>query len=112
MLKNFFFSVLKLLIYVGHLVLVVQIIKNDYLRPLVYFLLKKPHCPNFGSMFQSSDSTYILLSFYEVWYIDPKFGHFRGFKKNLKVQDKPADVFCEKKWPKYDFYRQITSKIT
>jgi hypothetical protein len=47
-------------------------------------------------MFQSSDSTYILLSLYGFWCIDPKFGHFQGFKKNLKVKDKPADVFCEK----------------
>jgi hypothetical protein len=61
-------------------------------------------------MFQSSDSTYILLSLYGFWCIDPKFGHFQGFKKNLKVKDKPADVFCEKKWQKYDFYRQIKTK--
>jgi len=32
-------------------------------------------------MFQSSDSTYILLSFYGVYFIDPKFGHWQGFKK-------------------------------
>ncbi len=32
-------------------------------------------------MFQSSDSTNILLSFYVVWFIDPKFGHWKGFKK-------------------------------
>ena len=80
----------------GHLVLVVQVIKNDDLRPLVHFFLKKPHCPNFGSMFQSSESTYILLSLYGVWYIDPKFGHWQGFKKNLKVQDKPAPSFVKK----------------
>ncbi len=78
---NFFFIVLKLLIYVWHLELVVQFIKNDDLRPLVHFLKKKPYCPNFGSMFQSSDSTYILLSLYGVWFIDPKFGHWQGFKK-------------------------------
>ncbi len=29
-----------MLIYAKHLVLVVQIIKNDYLRPLVHFFLK------------------------------------------------------------------------
>jgi hypothetical protein len=51
-------------------------------------------------MFQSSDSTYILLSLYGFWCIDPKFGHFQAFKKNLKVQDKPGDVFSEKKWQK------------
>jgi hypothetical protein len=45
-----------------------------------------------------------------VYRIDPKFGHFQGFKKNLKVKDKPADVFFEKKWQKYDFYRQIKTK--
>jgi hypothetical protein len=78
---NFFFIVLKLLIYAWHLVLVEQIIKNDDLRPLVQFFFKKPHCPNLGSMFQSSDSTYILLSFYGVYFIDPKFGHWQGFKK-------------------------------
>ncbi len=49
------------------------------------------HRPNFGSMFQSSDSTYIFLSLYGVWFIDPKFRHWQGFKKNVKVQDKPAD---------------------
>ncbi len=32
-------------------------------------------------MFQISDSTYILLSFYGVYFIDPKFGHWQGFKK-------------------------------
>jgi hypothetical protein len=32
-------------------------------------------------MFQSSHSTYILLSFYGVWFIDPKFEHWQGFKK-------------------------------
>ncbi len=56
--NEFFFIVLKLLIYAWHLVLLVQIIKNVDLRLLVYF--KKPHCPNFGSMFLSSDSTYIF----------------------------------------------------
>ena len=74
--KKFFFKVLKLLIYVGHLVLAVQIIKNDDLRPLVPFFFFKPHCPNIGSMFLSSDSTYILLSLFGASYIDPKFGHF------------------------------------
>ena len=34
---------------------------------------------------------------YSFWCIDPKFGHFQAFKKNLKVQDKPGDVFSEKK---------------
>ena len=77
----FFFIVLKLLIYAWHLVLVEQIIKNDDLRPLVHFFFFKPHCRNLGSMFQSSDSTYILLSFYGVYFIDPKFGHWQGFKK-------------------------------
>ena len=89
--NEFFFIVLKLLIYAWQLVLLVKIIKNDDLRPLVHFLKKKPHCPNLGSMFQSSDSTYICLSFYGVYFTDPKFGHWQGFKKNLKVQDKPAD---------------------
>jgi len=66
----FFLIVLKLLNYVGHLVLVVQIIKNDDLRPQVYFFIKKPHCPNLRSMLQSSDSACMLLSLYRVWYID------------------------------------------
>ncbi len=59
----------------------VQFIKNEDLRPLVHFFLKKPHCLNFGTIFQSSDSTYILLSLYGVWFIDPKFVHWQGFKK-------------------------------
>jgi hypothetical protein len=61
-------------------------------------------------MFLSSDSIYILLSLYGFWCIDSKFGHLQGFKNNLKVQDKPADVFCEKECQKYYFYRQIKTK--
>jgi len=38
---NFFFIVLKLLIYAWHLVLVVQFINNDDLRPLVHFFFLK-----------------------------------------------------------------------
>ena len=38
--NEFFFIVLKLLIYAWHLVLFEQIIKNDDLRPLVHFFLK------------------------------------------------------------------------
>ncbi len=90
----------------------VQIIKNVDLRPLVYFFKKKPHCPNFGSMFLSSDSTYILLSLYGFWFIDPKFGHLQGFKKILKVQDKPDDVFCEKKMAKIGLLQANKDKIT
>ncbi len=67
---NFFFIVLKLLIYAWHLVLVVQLIKNYDLRPLVHFFLK--------------------TSLSELWVNVLKFGH-KVLKKNLKVQDKPAD---------------------
>jgi hypothetical protein len=63
-------------------------------------------------MFQSSDSTYILLSLCGFWCIDPKFRHFQAFKKNLKVQDKPGDVFSEKKMAKIGLLQAKKDKIT
>ncbi len=63
--KEFFFIVLKLLIYAWHLVLVVQIIKNVDLRPLVYFFFK--------------------TSLSELWVNVPKFGQYIYFALFVQI---------------------------